>query len=64
MRLGRAHVAEFNYPQGLVNINIIIYNKNISKKISLELVQTVFVKFSIQDNKISHKISFKPLRFM
>lgn len=64
MRRGVADIAEFNYLQGYVELKIILSEKNISKTIPLELVDKVFIKISIRDNKIYHHISSKPLRYM
>lgn len=64
LRIGISDVIEFDYPQGLLVIDISLPNKEISENISLELVQFTSLKISLVNSKLNHTISSKPLRYM
>ena len=64
LRIGMSDVIEFDYPQGLLVVDISLPNKEISENISLELVQFTSLKISLVNSKLNHTISSKPLRYM
>lgn len=53
LTLGYAYSFEMDIPEGKINIEVSLPQKNISGKISIEISGPVFMGISVQDDRIS-----------